>query len=302
MALGGAPRSDVPRIVEVELVLAAAAVVGEGPVWDSRASVLRWVDIPQGTVHALDPATGRDDSVSLDRMVGAVALRATGGLVVGAQGGFFALDSVSGAVELLAELPGAPAGMRMNDGKCDPSGRFWAANMALDASPNAGTLYSLEVDGTIEERLSELTIPNGIDWSPDGRTMYYVDSPTHRIDAFDFDPGTGALDRRRVLAHTDPAVLPDGMTVDAHGYCWVALWGGWAVHRYAPDGTLDTVVRVPASQVSSCCFGGPELSDLYITTASGGLDEAALAREPDAGAIFVCRPGVSGRSASLVGC
>lgn len=267
--------------------------MGEGPVWDADAAVLHWVDIPTGTVHSLDPS-GAVSTQRLPVPVGAVALRSDGGLVAAVAGGFAVLDD--GVLTELAELPGLDAGMRMNDGKCDPAGRFWASTMALDARAHAGSLYRLGPDLRAEPVLDGLTIPNGIDWSPDGRLMYFIDTPTYRVDVFDFDVATGAVGPRSTLvAVPEEHGWPDGMTVDDEGFVWVAFWGGRAVRRYDPDGALVATIELPVSQVTSCAFGGDELDDLYITSAAGGLDAAGRAAEAHAGALFRCRPGVRGR-------
>ncbi|MDQ1446069.1 MAG: hypothetical protein QOI20_2533 [Acidimicrobiaceae bacterium] len=276
------------RTLDADLVLDAHAEVGEGPLWDADGGVLRWVDIPAGLVYG-----GDDQPVSMGRAVGFVVPRAGGGFVVGAVGGLYDLASGALVVPLGADEPGT----RLNDGKCDGAGRVWAGVMDDGAAPGAGRLVCVEADGSVAVRLDGLTIPNGLDWSLDGRTMYYVDSPTHRIDAFDFDPGTGEMTGRRPWVTVPDEVLPDGLTVDSEGAVWVALWGGGAVHRYTADGALDTVVRVPVSQAASCAFGGPGLDVLYITTAAAGLSPEALAAEPHAGGVFACTPGPVGRPA-----
>jgi sugar lactone lactonase YvrE len=159
--------------------------------------------------------------------------------------------------------------------------------MAYDESPGAGSLYRLEVDGTCTTVLTGLTISNGIGWSPDASTMYLNDSGTGRVDAFHFRGATGTISERRTLVHIDqPGVAPDGLTVDEDGAIWVALWGGGAVNRYAPDGSLLATVPIPVERPTSCAFGGPDRATLFVTTARADLDEAALARQPDAGRVF----------------
>jgi sugar lactone lactonase YvrE len=182
--------------------------------------------------------------------------------------------------------------MRMNEGGCDPQGRFYCGSMAYSEKPGAGTVYRLDTDGSVHTVLSEVTISNGIVWSLDGSQVYYIDTPTHRVDVFDFDAAAGTFHNRRPVVHIDPSLgSPDGMTIDAEGGLWVALWGGRAVHRYTPDGVLDAVIEVPASQVTACAFGGPDLDRLYITTSRRDIDPAA---EPQAGALFVVTPDVHG--------
>ena len=287
------------RELAVEVVLDAGAEVGEGPVWDPATATLRWVDLTAGVVHVLDPLSGVDRRLDVGRGVGFVADRASGdGIVAALDGAIAVVDPSLTTWEPLAPFAADDPSLRMNDGKVDPSGRLWVSTMDKQAAQGRGSLWCVWPDLRHELRLDGLTIPNGIDWSPDGRTMYYADSPTRRLEAFDFDPDTAAISNRRTMATVDEPLLPDGLTVDAEGAIWVAMWGGWCVHRYAPDGTLDTVVRLPVAQVSSCAFGGRSLDQLYITSASIDLDAAARAAQPLAGAVFVCRPGVTGRPAN----
>jgi sugar lactone lactonase YvrE len=281
---------------DVEVVLDAHAELGEGPVWDPEAGRLLWVDILAGAVHTLDPATGEDEVFDVGGPVGVVRRRAAGGLIAATEHGFAVLDLESGTVRPLAELerPGGP--WRFNDGGCDPQGRFWAGTMAYDVSPEAGSLYRLDTDGTVARVLDSVTISNGIAWTPDGRTAFFVDSPTKRIDAFDYDPDRGWLADRRTAVTVDAAgsAIPDGLTLDAEGGLWVALYGGGAVRRYTPAGTLETEIAVPATNVTACAFGGEDLGTLFITTARQELSDDQLADEPHAGAVFAVRPGVTG--------
>lgn len=269
-----------------DVVAEPACDVGEGPLWDAAAQALWWTDIPAKVVHRLEPASGETRRFDVGIMVGALALRETGGLVLAAQGGYYSWDASSFAPPaLLVAVDGEDAARRLNDGTCDAQGRFWAGAMDVGATPGAGVLCSLEPDGRVVRRLTDLTVPNGIDWSSDGATMYFVDSTTHRIDVLDVGPG-GELSNRRPFATLPDSVLPDGLTVDAEGGVWVALWGGWAVHHYASDGQLVEALRLPVAQVTSCAFGGPDLADLFVTTAATGLGSADLDEQPQAGAVF----------------
>jgi sugar lactone lactonase YvrE len=226
------------------------------------------------------------ETITVDRPVGAVAPAIGGGYVLAAGTGFVYVDD-AGAVEELAQPEAGRTDVRMNDGACDPQGRFWAGTMAYDESPGAGVLYRLELDGTCTRVLSGLTIANGIGWSPDGATMYLADSGTGLVEAFAFDGATGDLSEHRTLVRIQqPGVVPDGLTVDQEGGIWVALWGGGAVVRYGPHGAPLATVRLPVDQPTSCAFGGAELATLFVTTARAGLDEAALDRQPHAGHVF----------------
>ena len=269
---------------------ATAGLLTEGPRWHAERGELLWVDILGRTLHrgrpGPDGALASVETIILDRHVGAVAPATTGGYVVAAGTGFLHVDE-SGAARELAQPAAGRRDVRMNDGACDAHGRFWAGTMAYDESPGAGTLYRLELDGSCTTVLTGLTISNGIGWSPDGTTMFLADSGTGRVDAFDFDAGSGDISRRRtIIAIEEPGVAPDGLTVDEDGGIWVALWGGGAVRRYRPDGGLLTTVSMPVDRPTSCAFGGLDRSTLFVTTARHGLDDAALSRQPHAGFVF----------------
>ena len=277
----------------IEVVSERRAELGEGPAWDSRSSELAWVDITAGRVCFLGPG-GAERTVEVGQPVSAVVPRASGGHVLALRDGFAALAD-DGTVTTLAHVEHDRPGNRMNDGKCDRHGRLWAGTMAFDETPGAGALYRLDADGTVSTILEGVTISNGLAWSRDERAMYYIDTPTQRVDQLDYDPASGAVENRRPLFEIPPAAgSPDGMALDAEGFLWVALYGGGAVRRYAPDGALDRVIELPATCVTSCAFGGPELEDLYITCARHGLSPEQLTREPLAGALFHHRPGVAG--------
>jgi sugar lactone lactonase YvrE len=187
----------------------------------------------------------------------------------------------------LAQPEGGRTDVRMNDGICDAQGRFWGGTVAYDETPGAARLYRLELDGSCTLVLAGLTIANGMGWSPDGTTMYLADSGTGDVYAFDFDPASGDIDGRRTLVHIDtPGAVPDGLTVDSNGDVWVALWNGGALARYAADGSLRETVPVMVDRPTSCSFGGPDRSALFVTTSREGLDEATLARQPESGHVL----------------
>jgi sugar lactone lactonase YvrE len=286
----------------VELVLDARADLGEGPRWDPRGQRLLWVDIMRGRVHAFRPEKGACRSVDVGRPVGALVCAADGGIVLAVADGFARLDWKSGRVEMMAAVEADRPQNRMNDGACDAAGRFWAGTMALDEGPQAGTLYRLDPDGTVHTMLTEVSISNGIDWSLDGRRMYYVDSPTRRIDVFDFDARAGAIANRRTFVELPPeAGYPDGITVDAEGFVWLALWGGAALHRYDPEGARERIVPLPVTHPTSCAFGGANLDELYVTSARRPLRAEELGRQPMAGGLLRLRPGMVGRPPGLFG-
>ncbi len=280
-------------MTEAVQVTGACAVHGEGPVWSASWAGLRWVNMLAGDVLTL-----RDDGSVTRRHLGtcvaALRPRSGGGMVFALERQFALIDDDDADVRPLGELWTDPA-VRMNDGGCDPQGRFYCGSTSVAGIPGRASLYRLDPDGSARVVLSEVSVSNGLAWSPDGATAYYIDSHTRRVNAFDYEPRRG-LSARRPVVHIDAAAgIPDGLAVDADGCLWVALFGGGAVHRYRPDGRLDGTVGVPVAQVTACAFGGPRLDKLYITTSRLGLDPAA---EPEAGAVFRADVGVTGRPAA----
>ena len=273
-----------------EQITAPVADHGEGPVWYDRWPGLRWVDMLAGDVLELDSRTGEIRRFPVGTVAAALRPRTDGGVVIALERGFALADSDFHTITPLPELWSDP-GIRMNEGGCDPHGRFYCGSMAYDGTPGAGTLYRLDRDGTTRPVLHGVTTSNGLSWSPDGTTAYYADTATQRIDAFDYDPESGLSHRRTAVRIPADTGAPDGLTVDADGNIWVALWHGGAVHRYSPTGALLDTIHIPAAQVTACTFGGPNLNELYITTSRNGLGDNA---EPAAGAIFRATPGVTG--------
>ncbi|MER7506048.1 SMP-30/gluconolactonase/LRE family protein [Nonomuraea pusilla] len=265
---------------------------GEGPVWCARWGGLRLVDMLAGDVLALD-SSGAVRRRHVGKVAAALRPRAAGGFVVAGERELLLAgsDDLDAPLRSLGEAWTDPS-VRMNDGGCDPDGRFYIGTMAYDAAPGRGTLYVTERDGALSPVLTGVTVSNGFDFSPDGSLAYYNDTATGRVDVLDYDPERG-LSGRRPFAVIEPGHgQPDGLTVDAEGGVWVALWQGSAVRRYAPDGTLDAVVTLPVTKVSAVAFGGDGLDRLYITTSALDVDRA---EQPLAGAVFAADPGVRGR-------
>lgn len=283
-------------MVNVSLTLDARCELGEGPIWDPDAQCLYFVDIERGRVHRFEPGTRVSRSYDVGTMVGAVGLGRGETLVLAVQRGFARLDLATGRVQSIADVHAGRTDLRMNDGKVDAAGRFWAGSMALDHGPRQGALYRLDGDGQVHTMVRDVSISNGIDWTDDGRRMYFIDTPTKSIDVFDVDPPTGTIANRRSLIRVPPdSGSPDGMTLDADGGLWVAFWGGSAVRRFTPEGALDREIRLPVTHPTSCAFGGPDLRDLYITSAMTALSPEERGRQPFAGGVLWCRPGVQGR-------
>jgi sugar lactone lactonase YvrE len=266
--------------VRVEQVTDPVAYHGEGPVWSQSWGGLRWVDMLAGDVLSL-----ADDGAVERRHVGAIAAavrpRRQGGAVIGVERGF-ALEDVDGTLTHLDEL-WTDGSVRMNEGGCDPDGRFYCGSMAYDRRPGAASLYRLDPDGSVSVALENVTVSNGLGWSPDGSLAYYNDTATYRTSVFDYDTDAGLTNRRVFVDLSDEEKRPDGLTVDSQGGVWVALSNGGAVRRYTPDGALDEVVELPAKKVTACTFGGSRLDQLYITTSREGLEPGD---DPLAGSLF----------------
>lgn len=273
------------------------AMLGEGPYWVPEDDCLLWVDIPNGRLHrTYFPSS---ETVTLDLGAVSAAFPAVGGgiLTVGGNRLTLRMPAERGGqwtTRLVAEVP-ARAGVRFNDAGVDPAGRVWAGTMHTGESQPLGELYRLDTAGTATTVVKGVTVSNGLGWSPDGARLYYIDSPTKRIDVFAYDPATGVAGNRRVFADLSASDgVPDGLTVDADGCVWVAIWGGGVLRRFAPDGRPDAVLQLPVAKPTSCAFGGPGMSDLYVTTARVDLTEEELKDQPLAGRLLRLRPGPVG--------
>ena len=289
--------------MKAELLLDARADLGEGPFWDARSGRLHWVDIRSGDLHSFDPHSGEDHSLSMGETIGCTAPRQAGGMILALRSGFAFLDLQTGVRTPLQSPEAARPGNRFNDGKCDPAGRFLAGSMDDAEQETGGSLYSLDAGGRLQVLLHPVGISNGLAWSPDRGTFYYIDTPTRLVMAYDYDLETGAIANPRPAVRV-PAELgwPDGMTADAQGMLWVALWGGASLTRWDPsNGRLLERIPFPALNVTSCAFGGPDGRDLYVTSARKGMRAAQLAEYPFSGGLFRVRTGVEGQPAFAYG-
>jgi sugar lactone lactonase YvrE len=281
--------------MRAEQITGPVAHHAEGPVWWPGWGGLRWVDMLAGEVLTL-ASNGTVDRFPVGDVAAAIRPRRDGGMVIGVERGF-ALQHSNGTITTLKEL-WTDDSVRMNEGGCDPDGRFYCGSMAYDKRPGAASLYRLDPDGSVEVVLRDVTISNGLEWSADGALAYYNDTETLRTDVFDYDFDSG-LTNRRTFAEMRGGGRPDGLTVDSEGGVWIALSNQQAVHRYSPDGVLDEVIDVPVRKVTACTFGGPELDELFITTTREGL-------EPDssdsvAGSLFRAHVGIRGIPARTFG-
>jgi sugar lactone lactonase YvrE len=281
----------------VEPVGDVTAELGEGPYWVPEDDCLLWVDIEGARLHrtyfpSAETVTDSPGPIS-------AAFPAVGGGILIAGGAaltllFPAERGGQWVARTIADTP-ARVGLRFNDAGVDPAGRVWVGSMHTTEAEPVGELYRLDPGARLNPVVKNVTVSNGLGWSPDGSRMYYADSPLRRVDVFDYDPATGEASARRPFADLSAAEgVPDGLTVDADGCVWVAMWGGSALRRFTPEGEPDAVLPVPVSQPTSCAFGGPELADLYITSARDGLTEDQLATQPLAGRLLHVRPGPVG--------
>ena len=277
-------------------LLPLALDLGESPVWDAASGSLLFVDVSSGMIYRRH--RGALERYAFGQPVGAALPADDGGLVVAARDGVYLAAADASNPVVLAPIEADDPRNRMNDAKVDPAGRLWTGTMAFDFTPGAAALY--RVDGRrTDVVLPNLTISNGMDWSPDMSLMYFIDSGTYRIDVMDFDAASGHVsDRRPFSALPESSGMPDGLTVDAEGGVWVAYFGAGVVRRFDADGVWDHTIEVDAPQVTSCCFGGEDLEELFITSARYGMSDAEIAAHPLSGSVFTVKPGVRGRAAA----
>ncbi len=272
--------------------------LGEGPVWVAATGRLSWVDVLAGRLHSAawtDGALTDLRTLQHDAPVGAAAPRRGGGWVLAAGTGFVLVSPGDRVTGLIEAEPGRAGSLRMNDGKCDPAGRFFAGSMAYDGAEGAGSFFRLAPNGEVTRVLEETSISNGLAWSADGRTLYWIDTPTGRLTAFDYDPETGDLGESRVFLQAAPGESPDGMTVDAEDGVWIAYWGSGAVRRFDRAGEPTDVVELPVTQPTCPTLGGNDLRTLFVTTAYHGLGDEGRERQPLAGRVFACEVDVPGQ-------
>jgi len=269
--------------------------LGESPLWDMQEQVLYWVDILGKRLHRLDPASGKVRHWDMPERIATVALREQGGLVVAFASGiaFYSLDS--GQLDWIARPEAHLPSNRFNDGKVDRMGRFWAGTMDESGSHHTAGLYRLDRDLSLHKMVDGIGISNCLVWSRENDRFWFTDTLDQQISVFDYDHASGNISNRQVFAQTTGTdYSPDGGTMDAEGYLWVAMWDGWKIVRFAPDGRIDREIRLPVSKPTSCMFGGPDLRTLYVTSAVWDLTGEALAAQPLAGGLFAVDTGVSG--------
>ena len=290
------------NVLYAELELEVPAMLGEGAIWNYETNTLWWVDIEGRKLNIYNPGTKENRTIDVRERIGTVVPAKKGGAIIALENGIFHLDLDSGEQTLLCNPLEKLDTIRFNDGKCDPAGRLWVGSMSLTFKKGAASLYTIETNGSYKKVFGDVTVSNGIIWSNDHKTMYYIDTPLGTVRAWDYDLDSGEISNERGVV-TIPRDMggPDGMTIDAEGKLWVAHWGGSMIGRWDPEtGELIARIEVPAPNVTSCAFGGPDLNILYITTA-GGDDPKMLENYPLAGSVFRAYPGVKGVKADFFG-
>jgi sugar lactone lactonase YvrE len=279
----------------IECVVDCRNTLGEVPVWDVQEQALYWVDIEGKLLQRLIPSTGDVSRWEMPERISSFALREQGGLIVAFASGIALYDLDTAAIEWIAKPEAGLPGNRFNEGKCDRKGRFWAGAMDDSLSAHTAGLYRVDADHTVHKILSDIGISNCFVWSRDNDRFWFADTLDKTVYTFDYDHERGAISNRQVFMSTESLDCgPDGGTIDEEGFIWIALWDGWRIARFAPDGTLDREIQIPAQKPTSCMFGGPDFSTLYVTTAIWDLKGEALEAQPHAGGLFAIDAGVRG--------
>lgn len=283
-------------MAEANLVLDSKVFLGEGPLWDAEKKSLWWINIFEGELFCFHPESGENTQYKMGQQIGTVVLQESGGVAVALENGFYSFDPESSELTAIADPESDKPGNRFNDGKCDPAGRFWAGTMEKVEEQATGALYCLEGSGACECKETGIFISNGIVWTADQKTMYYIDSPTRKVDAYDYDVDSGQITNRRTAFEIPEGMgYPDGMSIDADNNLWIAMWAGWGVVKFDPkNGEVLEKIELPVANVTACAFAGDDLNELYITTARKGNSEEELAKQPHAGSLFHAKVDVIG--------
>ncbi|MEY2905476.1 MAG: hypothetical protein RJA52_1492, partial [Bacteroidota bacterium] len=276
--------------MNVEVICQNKCELGEGPVWDEKRRTIFWLDILKGLIHEYSIDEKNCTHYVVGEMIGSFALTEDGNMVTATKNGFGMVNRKTGEFKILINPESDKPNNRFNDGKCDPAGRFWAGTMSLKGEDEAGSLYIYDGKKVVK-KLGNVSISNGIVWTADMLKMYYIDTPTLEVKGFDYDNSSGEISNSKVIIKIDPKDgYPDGMTIDTEGMLWIAHWGGWQVTRWDPQtGEKISSISLPAAQITSCTFGGPEMEDLFITSAKTGISPEQLENQPLAGSLFVIR-------------
>ena len=275
----------------LDIVVDHKCLLGEGPVWDAVRKTIYWVDILKAEIHEYIPAQKMHRIIPVHQMIGSLAVCTNGNFIAALQNGFAFINRITGEVKMIADPENHLPNNRFNDGKCDPAGRFWAGTMALSEDAGAGNVYVIQNGLTPTKKIEAVSISNGMAWSLNHQTFYYIDSPTLQVVAYGYDKTTGHISHKRtVIKIAKDEGTPDGMTIDNEGMLWIAHWGGWQVTRWNPlTGEKLYSIKLPVAKVTSCTFGGNTFEDLYITSAKVALTQDELEKQPLAGSLFVVR-------------
>jgi sugar lactone lactonase YvrE len=277
--------------ISIETVVQHSCLLGEGPVWDARRNSICWVDILNGEIHEVSTENKTHKIIAVHQKIGAINICSDGNFLAALQNGLAFIHRENGKIKMIANPEEHLSNNRFNDGKCDPAGRFWVGSMSLIEEEGAGSVYVLEKDLSITKKIENTTIANGMAWSVNHKNFYFIDTPTYNVFAYDYDKDSGSIkNKRTIIKIAKEDGFPDGMTIDSQGMLWIAHWDGWQVTRWNPD-TEEKIfaIKLPAAKITSCCFGGKNLEDLYITSAKTGLTENELIEQPLAGNLFVVK-------------
>ncbi|WP_172443352.1 SMP-30/gluconolactonase/LRE family protein [Nonlabens agnitus] len=291
------------KTYQAELAYEYKAQLGEGALWDAATQRLYWIDIFGKELHVFDPVTHTDKTYDTGSVVGTVVSVNDEKVMVALVEGIFSIDLTTGAVELFSDTTDTEVPGRFNDGKVDPNGNFWVGSMPWDQEARMGKLYKIDGEGNATVMLTGIGISNGIVWAKDKSTMYSIDTKLNNVRAFDYDVATSTISNERVVVEV-PEELgnPDGMAIDENDQLWIGLWNGGIVAHYDPkSGELLSKIEVPAHNVTSCAFGGENLDELYITTATQDMTDEEIEKYPLAGSVFVVKPGVQGVKSAVFG-
>lgn len=288
-------------ISQVKLVLETRAVLGEGAIWHPQLKKLYWIDIERGILNIYYPNTKTNKMISLGQKIGTVVPIDTGSVILALKNGIYTFNEQNHDLRIRCTPEDTLSFNRFNDGKCSPEGRFWVGSMSQVGKKKAGTLYKIEEDYSFKKMIHNVTTSNGIAWSLDGKKMYYIDTPTHKVIQYDYNIENGTITNpKTIIEIPEDLGAPDGSTIDADGKIWIAMWGGACVTRWDPEnGKMLQKIDVPAKNVTSVAFGGEDLSTLYITTARIGTSNEDLEKYPNAGGLFSVKPGVAGIEAYM---
>lgn len=288
---------------KAELELDITAKLGEGAVWNHRSQELYWVDIIDKQLHIYNPSTKENKSYSMPSAISTVVPYSTREAIVALVDGIYKVELQTGALSVLSDVESEMTWNRFNDGKCDPNGNFWVGSMHYDQSEPLASVYKVEENGSTTKMIDSVTVSNGIVWTKDSKIMYYIDTPTGQIVAYDFDKESSSISNKRVVVEvSEEDGFPDGMAIDEEDMLWVGMWNGNAVAKFDPKtGKLVSKIEVPAHNVTSCAFGGKDLDILYITTSSLDMTKAEAEKYPFAGSVFKVKPGVKGVKSPFFG-